>query len=475
MPSETLSATPSRSDAPDVRRAVPDVERLTLEIGRRLFARTRRNTPSGLHPKSVPDRLMRFLMRDEDLRFRLLRFVDVFPALRSPAEVARHLTEYLTSPSLATGLRRTSLSASARFAARLGEHVPMVGSFVTQKAIEQMGGQFIAGATPREVARTISAMEAQGFLFSLDLLGEFVASERQATAFTRRYLEMIETFERLLGPKPSAAPSHCGPRCNVSIKLSSLTSKFEPMDPEGTSAAVRARLRPLIRAARKHGVFINVDMEKFEYRDLTLRIIQDLLSEDEFRDFEHLGTVAQAYLADADDCLVRFLDWLESRRQPFTIRLVKGAYWDSEQVWARAKDWPVPVITEKRLTDAMYERCTRLLLERHHIVRTAVASHNARSVAHALALKKALRVPDDRFECQMLYGMAGPIKDALRDMGVPVRIYTPCGALIPGMAYLVRRILENTSNESFLRQRFAEGRGDDELLRDPKQPAAAPV
>jgi RHH-type proline utilization regulon transcriptional repressor/proline dehydrogenase/delta 1-pyrroline-5-carboxylate dehydrogenase len=254
---------------------------------------------------------------------------------------------------------------------------------------------------------------------------------------------------------------------NISIKLSSLASKFDPMDPEGTTRTVLGRLRPLFRAAAKSGAFINIDMEKYEYRDLTIEIIQALLSEEEFRGFDRIGTVMQAYLVDAEEVLASLLCWLRERRQPMTLRLVKGAYWDSEQIWARQRGWPVPVLTDKRETDAQYERMTRTLLESHGLVRTAIASHNVRSIARALALRQALRVPPDRLEIQMLYGMAGPIAHALLHMGLPVRVYVPCGELIPGMAYLVRRILENTANDSFLRQRFTDHKSESLLLADP--------
>ncbi|CAN5393910.1 hypothetical protein BH09SUM1_BH09SUM1_33690 [soil metagenome] len=443
-----------------------ELERLTKEIGRRIFSEMRRHAPSAISPARIDDLMMRLLMKDEDLRYRMLRFVDVYPALHSGKDIAKHLEEFLTAPELATagpgpltplartiGKSRVATRGMIRLASSIG--------------ITRMGRQFIAGDRPEEVAGRIRSMERDGFLFSLDLLGEFVVSESQADHFAARYLEMTTTFGSLLGPRP-AAVIEAGPRVNISIKLSSLTSKFEPMDPEGTSAAVRERLRPLFRAAMKHDVFINVDMEKYEFRDLTLRIILDLLSEPEFAGFPHIGVVHQAYLRDALPTLESFLAALRAQSQPMTIRLVKGAYWDSEQIWARMKGWPVPVIMDKCETDANYERCARVLISNHDLVRTAIASHNVRSIAHALALAKILNAPLDRVEVQMLYGMAGPIKDAVRAMDVPVRIYTPSGALIPGMAYLVRRILENTSNESFLRQRFAERVDEEQLIADPK-------
>lgn len=445
------------------------LEKRTVATGKAIFAGIRRHEPSMLNPRLLEDFMMKLMMKDEDLRYRMLRFVDVFPAMKNAQTLARHLQEFLESPELATGHRPGPLSALARTMGRDRATTRGIIRWASTFGIQRMGSQFIAGHKPEEVAVKIRRMEKEGFLFSLDLLGEFVASEAQAGHFAGRYQEMVERFGRLLGPDGrTPICRNSGPRVNISIKLSSLTSKFEPMDPEGTSAEVRRRLRPLFRAAREHNVFLNVDMEKYEYRDLTLQILLDLLDEEEFRGFENLGTVHQAYLVDADTTLEWFIGELRQRNQPITIRLVKGAYWDSEQIWARAKGWPVPVITHKPATDAMYERCTRILLENHDLVRTAIASHNVRSIAHAIALTKELAIPRDRFELQMLYGMAGPIKDALREMGFPVRIYTPCGELIPGMAYLVRRILENTSNESFLRQRFSDGVSEEKLLANPQ-------
>lgn len=445
------------------------LERLTQRYGRRLFRGIARHESRLPGPEQAQNALMNLLMKDEDLRYRMLRFVDVFPALKNPREVSKHLEEYLVAEELATGVAPTRLSEVARTFGKRRRTTERAISTASRIGISRMGKQFIAGNTPREVADRIRRLEGEGFLFSLDLLGEFVASESQADLFQKRYMEMISDFEALLGGRPPKSQKrNAGPRVNVSIKLSSLTSKFDPADAEGTSRSVRDRLRPLMRAAMERNVFLNIDMEKREFRDTTLRIILDLLDEEEFRGYEHIGTVHQAYLLDAEETLRRFLRELEHRNQPMTIRLVKGAYWDSEQIWARQKGWPVPVYTDKRETDAAFERCVRILLENHRSVRTAIASHNVRSIAWALALKEGLSVPDDRLEFQTLYGMAGPIQEAIRDLGFPVRIYTPCGELIPGMSYLVRRILENTSNESFLRQRFSKGADEGSLLANPK-------
>jgi len=150
------------------------------------------------------------------------------------------------------------------------------------------------------------------------------------------------------------------------------------------------------------------------------------------------------------------------------VRLVKGAYWDQETITAQANGWTSPVFQAKEETDASYERCVRLLHDHHGTVRAAFASHNLRSLAHAIAYARHLGIPDGGYELQMLYGMAEPIHAAVARLGLRLRVYGPVGELVPGMAYLVRRLLENTSNESFVRHRFAEGRDLDELLAPPR-------
>jgi RHH-type proline utilization regulon transcriptional repressor/proline dehydrogenase/delta 1-pyrroline-5-carboxylate dehydrogenase len=294
-------------------------------------------------------------------------------------------------------------------------------------------------------------------------------SEAEADAYQRRYLEMIEQLGQWVPAPADPAERVHGPHINISIKLSSFTSRFDPLDLNGTASAVMRRVVPLLEAARDNDVFINIDMEHFTYRDLTLEIVRRLLDIETLRGWDGIGMVAQAYLRDAEDSLEFMLEWLRDRRQPMTIRLVKGAYWDSEILWASQRGWPSPVLSVKRRTDAQFERMTRRLLSDHELVRTAVASHNVRSIAHALALVEEMHIPQSRFELQMLYGMSGALGRALVLLGRHVRIYTPCGEPIAGMAYLVRRILENTSNESFLRQAAHAGADEERLLADPKE------
>jgi RHH-type proline utilization regulon transcriptional repressor/proline dehydrogenase/delta 1-pyrroline-5-carboxylate dehydrogenase len=190
--------------------------------------------------------------------------------------------------------------------------------------------------------------------------------------------------------------------------------------------------------------------------------------EKEFRDFSDVGIVIQAYQPEAERDLQRLLAWSKERGTPVTVRLVKGAYWDYETVVCGLRGWPVPVFQEKWQSDANFEKLARLLMENYQLLRPALASHNLRSLANGIAWARHLQVPVAAYEIQMLYGMAAEQAQLFSEMGHRVRIYTPFGELIPGMAYLVRRLLENTSNDSFLRHSLAENVTPEKLFAKPE-------
>src|SRR5262249_7559082 len=163
------------------------------------------------------------------------------------------------------------------------------------------------------------------------------------------------------------------------------------------------------------------------------------LEEPEFRHWPDVGIAIQAYLRSCKTDLEQLADWARKRATPVWVRLIKGAYWDYETVVCAQQGWTVPVFTEKSATDANYEAMTGFLLDSSQVLHPAFGSHNVRSLAHAMAYAETLGLPSRSYEIQMLYGMADPIKEALVSMGQRVRVYTPYGQLLPGMAYLVRR------------------------------------
>jgi RHH-type proline utilization regulon transcriptional repressor/proline dehydrogenase/delta 1-pyrroline-5-carboxylate dehydrogenase len=445
-----------------------DLEARTRAYGKEVFARLDGQARFPLTPGWFDDRLMEWTMGSEAVKVQLFRFIDVLPMLHSPEDVTRHLREYFeeAGPAVPGWLRR-----GLRWVREGGWTGQLVARAARRNA-ERLARRFIAGKDAAEALGAVAQLRRQQLAFTVDVLGEATVTETEGEEYQRYYLDLIDGMCPQVNswpevPRIDRDEKGPMPRCNFSVKLSSLYSQFDPIDPCGTSRVVRDRLRPILRAARRQQAFVNFDMEQYAYKDLTLRIFREILGEEAFRDWPDVGIAMQAYLRDTEADLEDLYRWAEARGTPVWVRLIKGAYWDYETVIAEQFDWPVPVFTQKWETDANYEKLTRFLLERHEILRPAFGSHNVRSLAHALASAELLGLPPESYEIQMLYGMAGPLQDAFIGLGQRVRIYTPVGQLLPGMAYLVRRLLENTANDSFLRASLTEHVPENELLQNP--------
>jgi len=411
------------------------------------------------------DRMMDWAMARPDFKTQLFRFVDVFPALDGKDDIARHLAEYFDGVDVPKALD---------LGIDVADKVPFgaaVEARVARKNIARMAHQFIVGETPAEAVMRLHELWRAGSAATVDLLGEKTVVASEADRYQARVLELLDA---LCDAAPGWAPDdHLErddlgplPRVNVSIKPTALATHYEPLSRTEGIESAKQRIRPILRRARDRGAHVHFDMEHYDAKDLTLTLFRDLLGEDEFADV-HAGVVIQAFLRDARDDLADLIAWSGTRAQPITVRLVKGAYWDAETVHARAAGWEPPVFQHKPETDASYERCTRLLHDHHGAVRAAFGSHNLRSLAYAVSYARQIGLPDHAYEIQLLYGMAEPVHAAIKRLGLRLRVYGPVGELVPGMAYLVRRLLENTSNESFVRHRFAEGRALEALVAAP--------
>ncbi|SIO17171.1 L-proline dehydrogenase [Singulisphaera sp. GP187] len=448
------------------------IEHRAREIGRVLFAKVG-GGPKPWERGWWDDRMMNLTLGDPLVKVQLFRFIDAMPVLKTPTAIRRHLVEYLDEAGdrVPWWLR---LAVALAPAGTLGERA-LAG--IARFGATHMARRFIAGATPDEALKTVLALRRQRIAFTADLLGEAVISEHEAERYQQTCLDLIRGLARPLGVEPEIPQidrDHRGsiPRVNLSLKLTSLTARFDALYDHSTLYRVARRLRPILRTARDLGAYVHVDMEQYAHKDLTLAIFKSVLSEPEFRDWPDVGIVIQGYLTETEADLGSLLDWVKQRGTPITVRLVKGAYWDYEVVLARQLGWPIPVYLHKWQTDACYERSARFLMEHHEQLRPALGSHNVRSLALAMAAAETYHVPDDSYEIQMLHGMGEPIQRALVADGKRVRVYTPYGAMLPGMAYLVRRLLENTSNESFLKASFTDHAQVEELLRDPEEVGA---
>src|SRR4029450_6485877 len=434
--------------------------------GSRIFELVDKHPESLFSKAGFYQRLMTLSMRDEQLKLQLFRFVDVLPSLRTSGEIVEHLQEYFAD---ARDSRKLSEFLGAGI--RLARIVPLISGPILRWNVSEMARQFIAGRNPNDVMRTLRKRRTQKIGFTVDLLGEAVVSEAEADEYAARYLDLLEGLARETKnwTDPLGKNSDLFPVVNLSVKISALYSQINPADPADAIAHLAPKLRPLLRRARELGAFINFDMESYAHKNTTIELFKAIFTEEEFRDWPHAGIVTQAYLRDSEADLRDLIEWGRVRGTRFAVRLVKGAYWDYETAKSRQNGWDCPVYLQKPESDANFETLTRLLLENESIVTSAFGSHNVRSIAHAQAVADELGIDRSRFEFQLLYGMAGSIKSALVEMGYRVREYCPVGELLPGMSYLVRRLLENTSNEGFLRAKFAENVPAEELLRDPRE------
>ncbi|MFN2608780.1 MAG: proline dehydrogenase family protein [Acidimicrobiales bacterium] len=418
-----------------------------------------------VHSSRWSERMLEWAMSHPSFRTELFRFVDVFPATTDDSDVLRHLDEYFEGPDVPKVLD---------LGLGVADHVPFgpaAAATLARRNIARVAEQFIVGSTPTEAVAGLERLWRRGSAFTVDLLGEKTVTEAEADGYAARVSELLLALAeaaRHWPADPHLEADDLGPvpRVNVSIKPTALASRYSPLTRADGLEQAKSRLRPLLRQAAGLGAFVHFDMEHYEVKDLTLQLFRELLAEPELADLD-AGVVIQAYLRDAGDDLADVVAFSAARPRPLTVRLVKGAYWDTETVLARAEGWPVPVYEHKAETDASFERCVRLLHDHHGEVRAAFGSHNLRSVAYAVEYARAKGIPDDGFEVQMLHGMAETVHAAVRRLGLRLRVYAPVGDLVPGMSYLVRRLLENTANESFVRQRFVDGRELDEVLLPP--------
>jgi proline dehydrogenase len=426
------------------------------------------------HPlKALDDKAMDLAAEDAELRAALFRFVDVVPACRSLDDLAAHLTGYLEQvddgpPSLRAAMRMADTKAGRAALGAAGA-----------AGVKHMAHRFIVGADPADALPTLRALWRHGIAASVDLLGEATVTAAEADRYAARCADALDTLAaayRRMHPQTALERDTIGPiaRANLSVKVSALTPLLRPEAPERGQRDAAPRLRELLRRAHRLGAHLHIDMESLDTREAVLELVLELLAEPEFADGPSAGVVLQAYLRDSPQTLDEILDFARAtpRAQPLVVRLVKGAYWDHEVVEARQHGWSVPVFERKADCDANFEALTARLLEARPLVRVAIASHNLRSVAHAIARNRQLGGADSDLELQVLRGLGDDLGEALAAGGMRVRSYCPVGDLVAGMAYLVRRLLENTSNESFLADQ-AHGVPLEQLLAPPAAEAAS--
>ncbi len=432
------------------------------------FASISGESPSIFNKGWWSGKVMDWAMKNDHFKVQLFRFVDVLPYLTTTESLSRHIEDYF-------GGEGQDIPTFMRWGAKgAGLSSLFIGRVVNKTIrtnIEGMAKQFIIGETTDDAIQTLTDMRTKDFAFTVDILGEATVSEEEAQAYLEKYLELLDQlkvhFLDSLGITDSSLDWEHAPLINLSVKPSALFSQTHPMDFEGSVAGILGRLEPIFRRVVELEGSLCIDMEHYQLKEITLEVFRRLRSCKEFRHYPYLGLAIQSYLRDTDQDLDNLLQWAKVEALPISIRLVKGAYWDYETIIAKQNGWPIPVYTIKAESDAAFERHTLMILENHDICHYACGSHNIRSISAAMQMAEELQVPENKFEFQVLYGMAEPVRKGLLNIARRVRLYSPYGDLLPGMAYLVRRLLENTANESFLRQSFVEETKLARLMENP--------
>ncbi|WP_295557155.1 bifunctional proline dehydrogenase/L-glutamate gamma-semialdehyde dehydrogenase PutA [uncultured Hyphomicrobium sp.] len=357
--------------------------------------------------------------------------------------------------------------ALKRLAARSGE--PFIRQAVRQ-AVKLLGDQFVLGRSIREAIARSAPYEARGFRFSYDMLGEAAKTAKDAERYFDRYMTAIDAVGHAAGPNPLSHPDSLLARPSLSVKLSALHPRYEPGKEARLAEELYPRLIALLRAAEARGLAVTLDAEEQDRHELLLDMFSRAYRDPELERWTGLGLAVQAYGKRA----IPTIRWLrrlaEQGGKRIPVRLVKGAYWDSEIKWAQERGLAdYPVLTRKLHTDVSYLACMRLILSDAKAFYPQFATHNAHTVASAI-----VAAGQTAFEFQRLHGMGEALYEEVSAPGKlrhPCRIYAPVGEHEDLLSYLVRRLLENGANTSFVNRLADDEAPVGQIIRDPVETA----
>ncbi len=398
------------------------------------------------------------------IRVHLLKFLALLPSLdhdKSGEEVKRNLLESLRrlnedNDAVSRNKKRGSrplpfhITIAMTIGLQIVSYLPAKFlASVVRHLVRKMAKRFIAGESIRTSHKTLKDLRASNRQCTLDQLGELVVSAHEADEYFEKVLQLIHGMKEHIprGEKNSAGILNA----HVSIKVSALSHDFRPQAFMSTYMKVSPRLRRILQEAQREEVFINIDAEHYHYRDLVLRIYEKcLLETPELKDYAQTGIVVQAYLRDGANHLHDVIEAAKKRKLRMPIRLVKGAYWDAETIEGEAHQFTPPQFLNKEESDLHFRQIAYLALENHDWIQLAVGSHNLQDHAFVESVR-TLRFPKAPvIEHQCLHMTYEALSHGLAKMGWPIRNYMPIGNLLVGMAYLVRRIMENSSQVGVL-------------------------
>jgi len=435
------------------------------------FFSTIQNEPTSVFNKSKwIGKVMDWAMKNEDFKVQLFRFVDVFPYLNTGPMLTAHIKEYF-------GKDEQNVPAVLKWGAKSSLVSGNLGASVLNKAIafnmKEMAKQFIVGEGAKDTVKNLTKMRKEGFTFVIDILGEATVNEVEAEEYVDAYIQLLEHLKTAQSDWTAIDPGDGdpdldwghSPKVNIAVKPSGLYSQAKPKNFDGTVEKFYLRMKKIFEKVIEMNGYLCIDMESYKFKEITIELFKRLKLD--FPDYPYLGVVLQSYLKETDEDLNELISWAKEKDVHLSIRLVKGAYWDYETVLSKQMGWENPLYLKKAESDAAFERHAGIILKNHERCHLACASHNIRSISAVMEMAEENGAPENAYEFQVLYGMAEPVRKGLRKIAKRIRLYAPYGEMIPGMAYLVRRLLENTSNDSFLKQTFADGGEVQKLLKNP--------
>ncbi|SFR43708.1 L-proline dehydrogenase /delta-1-pyrroline-5-carboxylate dehydrogenase [Marinobacter gudaonensis] len=363
----------------------------------------------------------------------------------------------MTSNLLKDSERHTVGDTLRKLLKRFGE--PVIRT-VANQAMKEMGRQFVLGRDIEEAQDEAKEYMAKGYTYSYDMLGEAARTDDDAKRYYEAYSNAIDSIAKANEGDVRKNPG-------ISVKLSALLARYEYGNKERVMNELLPRARTLVKKAAAANMGFNIDAEEQDRLDLSLDVIEALVSDPELANWEGFGVVVQAYGKRSSFVI----DWLyglaEKYDRKFMVRLVKGAYWDAEIKRAQVMGLSgFPVFTRKACSDVSFLSCATKLLNMTNRIYPQFATHNAHSVSAILEMAKTKGV--DNYEFQRLHGMGESLhNEVLRVSGVPCRIYAPVGPHKDLLAYLVRRLLENGANSSFVNQIVDKRITPEEIAKDP--------
>ncbi|MFQ5952666.1 MAG: bifunctional proline dehydrogenase/L-glutamate gamma-semialdehyde dehydrogenase, partial [Candidatus Omnitrophota bacterium] len=441
-----------------------NIEDKVQSIGHQIFYGSRRYLWIRLKRfLSLPEQFIKIVSRDNYTKIKVLQFTSSLPFIRDNSRrVIQNLTEYFSGKRVIC-LFRVPVIILSKFC-----KIPIIGKIFVHLSgrlivcfIERViAKRFFIGENRKEAMETAGRMKDKGRKITVDVLGDIAHSQEDTDKYVDEYLDLL-----------NEGVDH------ISLKLTNLYSELDPAAWQRSKQAIKMNLEKIIGLAKEKNAFVTFDMEYFTIKDITVEIFLDILKETEFDNF---SIAIQTYFKGKESLrdlerIITFSRELNADRSRDKliipgVRLVKGANWDKDMAEAVQNGWPCPHYENKSETDISFEEGALYLLENIEYVRPYFATHNIRSMAWVIAQAEEHGISKGRFEFQFLYGMIPEEIVCMVDkLGYNVRFYAPYGAFLAGLGYLVRRILENSSSDSFIHNLHYTEKSINELLLDPRK------